>query len=174
MKAVLDTNVWLDWLVFDDPSARELGLVAEAGALALLATPATRAEWLDVIGRPQFRLDAAAREAVAGRYDLHATLVDANPPVEDLPGQAVPPPPARVPLCRDPDDRKFVELAVAAGASFLVSRDKALLKLARQARRWHGLEIVRPEAPVWRDALAALLQGRTPRSSGAPPGDERL
>jgi len=131
MKAVLDTNAWLDWLVFDDPSACELGRAAEAGAIALLATESTRAEWLAVIARPRFGLDQAARTAIASRYDRHATLVD-------------------------PDDRKFVELALATGADFLVTRDKALLKLARRARRWHGLAIVRPEDPTWRDALADL------------------
>lgn len=147
MKAVLDTNAWLDWLVFDDPSARELGRAAEAGAIALLATESTRAEWLAVIARPRFGLDQAARTAIASRYDRHATLVD--------PDQAGPLP-AQVPVCRDPDDRKFVELALATGADFLVTRDKALLKLARRARRWHGLAIVRPEDPTWRDALADL------------------
>jgi putative PIN family toxin of toxin-antitoxin system len=147
MKAVLDTNAWLDWLVFDDPSARELGRAAEAGAIVLLATESTRAEWLAVIARARFGFDEATRAAVTRRYDRHVTLVG--------PDQASPLP-AQVPVCRDPDDRKFVELALAAGADFLVTRDKALLKLARRARRWHGLAIVRPEDPTWRDALAAL------------------
>jgi len=153
MKAVLDTNAWLDWLVFDDPSARELGRAAEAGGIVLLATESTRAEWLAVIARPRFGLDQAARAAIADRYDRHAMLID--------PDRASPLP-ARVPECRDPDDRKFVELALAAGADFLITRDKALLKLARRARRWHGLAIVRPEDASWLGALAAR-PASTPR-----------
>ena len=148
MKAVLDTNAWLDWLVFDDPSASELARAAEAGAIALLVSESTRAEWLAVIARSRFGLDPAAQAAVASRYDRHAILVGK--------GQAGPLP-AHVPICRDPDDQKFVELALAAGAAFLVTRDKALLKLARQARRWHGLAIVKPEDPAWRRALAEHL-----------------
>src|SRR5690606_15899413 len=70
MKAVLDTNVWLDWLVFDDPSAQELGRAAEAGSLLLPATVETREEWLDVIARPRFRLDDAARAVAIRRFDL--------------------------------------------------------------------------------------------------------
>lgn len=154
MKAVLDTNAWLDWLVFDDPSARELGRAAEAGAITLLATESTRAEWLAVIAREQFGLDRAAQAAIAGRFDRHASLVGK---------EQLGPLPALVPVCRDPDDRKFVELALAAGATFLVTRDKALLKLARRAQRWHGLAIVRPEHPSWREALARALDGTPPR-----------
>ena len=37
-----------------------------------------------------------------------------------------------LPQCEDPDDQKFLELAWHARASHLVTRDKALLKLARQ------------------------------------------
>jgi putative PIN family toxin of toxin-antitoxin system len=147
MKVVLDTNVWLDWLVFADPSSAELARAAESGALELLATAATRAEWIDVIGRPQFALDAAARAAVAARYDLHARVADDD-------AAAV-----HALICRDPDDQKFIDLALASGAPFLVTRDRALLDLARQASRRHALAIVRPEAPAWCEALAARLAG---------------
>jgi predicted nucleic acid-binding protein len=46
--------------------------------------------------------------------------------------------------CRDPDDQMFLDLALAAGARWLVSRDRALLHLRRRAQS-HGLAIVTPE-----------------------------
>jgi putative PIN family toxin of toxin-antitoxin system len=147
MKAVLDTNVWLDWLVFDDPSAHRLGRLAEAGTISLPASPQTRAEWLAVIERPQLRLGPPAQAAVALRYDRHAEILDMAR------GRPLP---ADVPVCADPDDQKFIELALSAGAAFLVSRDKALLRLARMAQRRHGLAIVHPEADPWLNALVAL------------------
>ncbi|HRO58241.1 MAG TPA: PIN domain-containing protein [Burkholderiaceae bacterium] len=155
MKAVLDTNVWLDWLVFDDPSAQALGRAAEAGGLVLPATAETRAEWLDVIARPRFRLDDTALEAAVRRFDLHASLVDVETidsrPAADRNGRAAAP---AVPLaCRDPDDQKFIELALATSAPFLVTRDRDLLRLARSARNRHGLRILDPEAADWREAL---------------------
>lgn len=44
------------------------------------------------------------------------------------------------PVCTDPDDDKFLEAAVAAGANCVVSGDKALLNL----KSYLGVEIVRP------------------------------
>ena len=41
----------------------------------------------------------------------------------------------RLPACRDADDRKFLEAALAAGADFLVTRDRAPLELAPRAGR---------------------------------------
>jgi predicted nucleic acid-binding protein len=37
----------------------------------------------------------------------------------------------RLPLCRDPHDQKFLEAALAAKADFLITKDQALLELAR-------------------------------------------
>jgi len=37
-----------------------------------------------------------------------------------------------LPRCKDPDDQKFLELAARTGANLLVSKDKALLRLARK------------------------------------------
>ena len=55
---------------------------------------------------------------------------------------AAPGPAARL-HCSDPDDQKFLELAQASGARWLVSRDNELLKLAprcaRDALFWIGL-----------------------------------
>lgn len=144
MKAVIDTNVWLDWLVFGDRSSEALAVAHSDAALELPATVAIRAELEAVLKRPLFGLDAAARQAVVARFDACAALLPA-PEIATLP--------ARLPICRDPDDRKFVELALASRADFLVSRDKAVLKLARQALRWHGLAIVHPESASWQQAL---------------------
>jgi predicted nucleic acid-binding protein len=192
MKAVLDTNVWLDWLVFDDPSTLPLQAAADTGLLELPASAGTRDEWLDVIGRPQFGLDADARKAVAARYARLVTLVPVAPEGEEDTGPSplAPPavdhgtsssrlvsgasddgvqgkPPAPLPmraprtpalLCRDPDDQKFLELALATDARFLVTRDRALLDLARRAQEQHGLAILRPDAPAWIAALAECVR----------------
>ena len=47
--------------------------------------------------------------------------------------------------CSDRDAQKFLGLAYAARADWLVTKDKALLKLARRARR-DGLKILAPAA----------------------------
>lgn len=44
------------------------------------------------------------------------------------------------PICSDPDDDKFLEAAIVAGADYIVSGDTALLNL----KSHHGVEIVRP------------------------------
>ena len=38
----------------------------------------------------------------------------------------------QLPLCRDPDDQKLLELALASCAQFLVTKDHALLELAKR------------------------------------------
>jgi hypothetical protein len=54
-------------------------------------------------------------------------------------------------LCRDPDDQKFLDLAYGAGAQLLFTKDRAVLSLARRARR-DGLLILEPKnCPVAAD-----------------------
>jgi predicted nucleic acid-binding protein len=155
MNVVLDTNVWLDWLVFDDPSTRSLHTAALSGGLVLLASAATRAEWLDVIERSVFGLERQARDAVVAVYERHAILRELPPALGSAgSGRAGP-----ALVCRDPDDQKFLELAVASEAPFLVTRDRALLDLARLARRSYRLSIVRPDSPEWQAALAERRAG---------------
>jgi putative PIN family toxin of toxin-antitoxin system len=117
---VVDTNIWLDMLVFDDPRTRRLAsLLQPASVVQPLSSPEMRAELADVITRPQFRLDAARQAALLARYDTHVTCA---PPALDC----------RLP-CRDPDDRKFLDLAVGRRTTWLLSRDRALLAARKLA-----------------------------------------
>ncbi len=50
----------------------------------------------------------------------------------------------RLPVCSDPDDQKFLELALACGAAYLVTKDRALLELARRSDRALPFRIVTP------------------------------
>lgn len=136
-KVVLDTNVWLDWLVFDDPAIAGLRAAQAAGRIDIVIDDACEAELVQVLAYDlgAHSLDAAAQSACVARCRALATRVSAGA------GGALP-------ACRDPDDQKFLELAAAAGAAMLVSRDQALLELAR---RVEGVRIVPPErfeAPV--------------------------
>ena len=58
--------------------------------------------------------------------------------------------------CRDPDDQRFVDLAVAQSARYLLTRDRALLALARGARKRFGLLIIQPERLAASDEPAPL------------------
>jgi hypothetical protein len=49
-----------------------------------------------------------------------------------------------VPQCSDPDDQKFIDLAVAYRVRWLLTRDRAVLKLARRLAAF-GVDVVTPE-----------------------------
>lgn len=141
-RVVLDTNVALDCWVFDDAAARPLRAALVAGVIHALRSPATEAEFADVIARPLFALAAAAQAAALGALQSHAELVAAVQPA---------PPDVR---CTDPDDQKFLDLAFTTRADLLVTKDKALLATARRARA-HGLLVCTPAAAAAHLGLSA-------------------
>lgn len=141
-KVVLDTNTVLDWLVFDDSSCRTLSGQISAGRLRWQATLPMRDELAHVLPRPDFARWKPHIEGVLALFDYHVTLVDDKI-------LAVAPPALS---CKDPDDQKFIDLALAIGARWLFTRDRALLDLARPARAL-GLDVVKPTD--WQFALGS-------------------
>jgi putative PIN family toxin of toxin-antitoxin system len=130
-RAVIDTNVLLDFWVFDDPATRALRAALESGRINALRSDDCVDELTEVIMREKFVLATEARFAVLRDWDRLATAV----------GRVFPAPLA----CSDRDDQKFLDLAYTVRADWLVTKDKALLKLARRARR-DGLLILVPAA----------------------------
>ncbi|MBN1209699.1 MAG: putative toxin-antitoxin system toxin component, PIN family [Myxococcaceae bacterium] len=125
LSVVLDTNVVLDLLVFDDPLSRPLADALAAGALIPWADKETLLELERVLTLSTFKLEVPAQQAALARYRHHVQLA---------PEQSAASLPA-LPRCRDRDDQKFLVLAAHVGAAWLVSKDKRLLSLAD----WHGL-----------------------------------
>ena len=128
IEVVVDTNIWLDILVFDDRSSRRLAaLMGPCSTVRPLSSEEMRAELADVITRPQFRLDGLRQGSLLARYD-------------DIVSPALVAPDCRL-ACRDPDDRKFLDLAVARRAAWLLSKDRALLAARKAAWRRFSLRI---------------------------------
>lgn len=147
---MLDTNAWLDLLVFRDPRAARLDAALRSGAVVAVTDDACRDEWLRVLRYPQLALGEAAREELVAGFDRLGLKFD------------LPPPAVALPRCADPDDQKFLELAAATSARWLVSRDRALLALARRAARMCGFAIVTPEQ--WSEDTAADAGSVSPES----------
>jgi len=129
-RVVIDTNVWLDLFVFHDPAARALALALQGHTLVAICSSQTDAELLAVLARPRFaRLAGACGSALMQQWQALAQFV---PTWGSAPWQ-----------CRDSNDQKFLDLAYSAGAHTLFTKDRALLRLARAARR-AGLRIIAP------------------------------
>lgn len=131
---VLDTNVLLDWLVFHDPSFSPIAAAIDAMAVRWLAAQAMRDECDAVLARGVGAARSPDLAAIDRSWRRHASILPAAPPAGGHP-------PCR---CTDPDDQKFIDLALHTGARWLVSRDRAVLKLAARARHT-GLLILPPE-----------------------------
>jgi putative PIN family toxin of toxin-antitoxin system len=95
-----------------------------------------RMEWHIVLGYTHLRLDEAMQTAIRAEFDALIRLFPDT--VSD--GSI------KLPLCRDTDDQKFIELAYQSGATMLITKDKALLKLARKTHKAGLFQIVTPEA----------------------------
>ena len=133
MRLVLDTNVWLDWLVFADADVAPLRAAVERGRARVFIDDVCEAELARVLAYPlgRLRLDAAAQAACLAECRRIASR-----------GERAAPPAWALPACRDPDDQKFLELARDCGADLLLTKDRALLELARRA----PFRIVTPRA----------------------------
>lgn len=118
---VLDTNIVLDAFVFNDPAAVPLKQALDAGTVQWLATPAMRDELERVLAYPKIAARLVRHQITASgvlaRFDVQARMVEAA---------------AKAPFtCRDADDQKFIDLAVAHQAK-LLSKDDAVLCMAKR------------------------------------------
>lgn len=134
-RIVIDTNVCLDLFVFRDPRWAGLRHALETGAVQAVTRADCRNEWLAVLRYPHLPLDEITRPVAAAEFDA---LIACIAPQADDASQ-----PAPLPACKDRDDQKFLELARDAGAACLITKDKALLKLAKRTAR-AGLFLVLP------------------------------
>lgn len=141
-RLVLDTNVLLDLFVFHDPRWAALLLALQQGTAQAVTRADCRDEWLHVLRYPHLPLSDDTRPAVEERFDALIHMV------------AEPAGSALLPVCSDRDDQKFLELARDARASMLVTKDKALLKLARRTAKAGMFRILTPQAWVQEHAAA--------------------
>lgn len=118
---ILDTNILLDILVFDDQRAHPLRAALTNRELDALATQDTLDEFADVIGRPQFSLNQQQQAEILLQWQSWSRMINQS----DL--QVAPW------KCKDRDDQIFINLAFSFKPSTLISKDKLVLKLANRA-----------------------------------------
>ena len=118
---VLDTNIVLDLFVYGDPETAALRQQLAEPTTRWLATTDMREELARVLGYPpivkRLSANATAAQAVLDQFDQRAEIVFASPKAPYT--------------CKDADDQKFIDLAVAHKAC-LLSKDAAVLCMARR------------------------------------------
>jgi len=118
---VIDTNIVLDLWLFEDPATIPLRAALQSGAISQLATDSMRDELERVLAYPHLvkRMAKSNIQAqdILNRFDEHLLAVE----------------PAAKALftCKDPDDQKFIDLAVAHAVP-LLSKDKAILCMKKR------------------------------------------
>jgi uncharacterized protein len=123
--AVFDATTLLQAAANRQGPAGQCLAFADEGHVQLLLSADTLAEIRDVLDRPKIRrsFPKLTDEHVDAFLDR---LIAVARHLDDIP--------AAFRLDRDPDDEPYVNLAIAAGAGFLVSRDNDLLDLAKDTQ----------------------------------------
>ncbi len=141
-RLVLDTNIWLDWLVFANPEVASIKALVTSGAAEVFIDAHCTNELIRVLAYPRTTttLDADAQAECLAECRKHARQW-INPQAHATQSSEAG---ARLPICRDADDQKFLELARDCGATYLITRDHDLLLLARRRIRATPFCIVTP------------------------------
>ena len=118
---VIDTNIVLDLWLFEDPDTQPLRAALQGGLVTHLATVSMREELERVLTYPHIvkRMKKSNIQAqdILNRFDEHS--VSAYPA-------------AKAPCtCKDPDDQKFMDLAVAHQTP-LLSKDAEILCMKKR------------------------------------------
>lgn len=125
---VLDTNVVLDMLIFDDPHIPPIRELVVSKALHWIADAAQRIELQRVLHYSQI----APRVAFYGQT-AQGVLTSFDQMVEYVPMA----PKIRF-TCTDPDDQHFLDLA-SQHQALLISKDKAVLKQRKRMAQYYGV-----------------------------------
>ena len=129
---VIDTNTVLDWLLFADSRATSLANAVQQRHVRWLSCQRMRDEFERTLSYPALARWSPQPDDLLASFDRWTSMQD-DPPRCPLAGL----------LCSDPDDQVFVDLAMATRARWLVTHDRALLRLSRRARML-ALSIVDP------------------------------
>lgn len=132
-QVVLDTNVCLDLFVFKDPRWSEINKRLESGDIIAKTRKDCREEWLVVLNYTHLPITDESRPEAIHLFDQHIAC-------EEFATR-----PQLLPICTDKDDQKFLELTRDSGSAVLITKDKALLKLAKKTKLRNGFSIETPE-----------------------------
>ncbi|MEO8384476.1 MAG: putative toxin-antitoxin system toxin component, PIN family [Betaproteobacteria bacterium] len=131
-RLVLDTNVVIDWLVFDDPFMNPLRHGIRDARIQVLTHPPAVEELRRVLDYRQLKIEPSRQQEIFARYEALTTL--ANMPAGFSTKQLMMP--GGFPRCRDRDDEPFLALAFHAKADALASRDNAVYGLKSRAAKF--------------------------------------
>jgi putative PIN family toxin of toxin-antitoxin system len=122
-RLVLDTNVILDLLVFQDPAAEVIQMVLDARLVEAVRTDASMLELMDVIQRPNFKLSKEQQQIILKQWESSSRLLGtANMTQAPF-------------TCRDLDDQVFIDMAFSVRPALLLSKDLRVLELQSRALR---------------------------------------
>ena len=118
---VLDTNITLDLLLFADPASQPLRQLLASRQKQWVATVPMRDELARVLDYPLLAARLLKQQQTASQL---LALWDAQVQLQPVA--------AKAPYtCKDADDQKFIDLAVAHRAP-LLSKDRAVLSMAKR------------------------------------------
>lgn len=130
---ILDTNVCLDLFIFHDKNCHELWQMLADGIVKAITREDCKNEWLRVLTYPSLSLTESDIKNCTAKYNEVVFCHDFQK--KDY---------ACLPICKDKDDQKFLELAYDSDAKFLMTKDKALLKLSSKIRKQQLFQIIKP------------------------------
>lgn len=119
---ILDTNIWLDWLVFSHDAMPALQAMQAAHEIEIIYTAEMAEELADVLSREHFNLSIEQQNTAM--LAMRQAAREVEPRAAMLPIR-----------CRDKDDQVFIDTALAYRVDFLLSKDKHLLSLKNRATK---------------------------------------
>ena len=124
VRVVADTNIYISAFNFGGPTGEVIEL-AQNGRITLFVSPAILHEIKRILSTKFYWADKRIDEAISNLLQF-AHLVYPTDQLNDI--------------IEDPDDNRILECAVEAGAVFIVSGDRHLLKL----KSYRDIQIVPP------------------------------
>ncbi len=134
---VIDTNIVLDLLLFEDPTIVPLREALQQGRLQWLATPRMREELARVLHYPQ----------IAKRATYHGRENESVLAAMDAQVHWVEPAPRCGVVCKDADDQCYIDLALERQA-LLLSKDGHVLRLRKRLAK-QGVTVARALPEEW-------------------------
>ncbi|MEM7655411.1 MAG: putative toxin-antitoxin system toxin component, PIN family [Bacteroidota bacterium] len=116
MRIIIDTNLWISYLIFN--RLIQIDLLIETRAVRLVFSEELLQEFVGVAMRPKFRKIFSGEdiEALLELFEAFGELVEVVSEVE---------------VCRDPKDNFLLALAKDSGADYLITGDQDVLVLDR-------------------------------------------